>query len=193
VSPPYSEGGLRPFFPFGGGRALRGLLCRRPPPGPIATNSLAPTSWKNPGPYGEDAISGCQSYHSSGVNSTASTGARQPFGFGCPAFGGNRRRVERSGGQAHRLGGVRGQPRGARGFGARHRGALKDPSSHRGQGCGGPARAGDGSSSSQAQPSQQHDAAPTHAAPDAVDFNIRQAENYLALLQSQIAGTTPPQ
>jgi hypothetical protein len=48
-------------------------------------------------------------------------------------------------------------------------------------------------SSSQAQPSQQHNAAPTHAAPDAVDFNIRQAECYLALLQSQIAGTTPPQ
>jgi hypothetical protein len=48
-------------------------------------------------------------------------------------------------------------------------------------------------SSSQAQPSQQHDAAPTHAAPDAVGFNIRQAEHYLALLQSQIVGTTPPQ
>jgi hypothetical protein len=40
------------------------------------------------------------------------------------------------------------------------------------------------SSSSQAQPSQQHDAAPTHAALDAVDFNIRQAERYLTLLQS---------
>jgi hypothetical protein len=48
-------------------------------------------------------------------------------------------------------------------------------------------------SSSQAQLSQQHDAAPTRAAPDAVDFNIRQAERYLALLQSQIAGTPPPQ
>jgi hypothetical protein len=48
-------------------------------------------------------------------------------------------------------------------------------------------------SSSQAQPSQQHDTALTHAAPDAVDFNIRQAERYLALLQSQIAGTAPPQ
>jgi hypothetical protein len=48
-------------------------------------------------------------------------------------------------------------------------------------------------SSSEAQPSQQYDAAPTHAAPNTVDFNIRQAERYLALLQSQIAGTTPLQ
>jgi hypothetical protein len=38
------------------------------------------------------------------------------------------------------------------------------------------------SSSSQAQPSQQHDEAPTHAAPGAVDFNIRKAERYLTLL-----------
>jgi hypothetical protein len=37
-------------------------------------------------------------------------------------------------------------------------------------------------SSSQAQPSQQHDEAPTHVAPGTVDFNIRQAERYLALL-----------
>jgi hypothetical protein len=49
------------------------------------------------------------------------------------------------------------------------------------------------SSSSQAQPSQQQDVAPTHSAPDVVDFNIRQAERYLALLQSQIAGASPPQ
>jgi hypothetical protein len=42
-------------------------------------------------------------------------------------------------------------------------------------------------SSSQAQPSQQQGAAPTHAAPDGVDFNIRQAERYLALLQGQIS------
>jgi hypothetical protein len=48
-------------------------------------------------------------------------------------------------------------------------------------------------SSSQAQPSQQQDAVPTHAAPDAVDFNIGQAESYLALLQGQIAGATPQQ
>jgi hypothetical protein len=49
-------------------------------------------------------------------------------------------------------------------------------------------------SSSQVQPSQQEQgAAPTHAAPDDVDFNIRQAERYLALLQSQIAGTLPQQ
>jgi hypothetical protein len=48
-------------------------------------------------------------------------------------------------------------------------------------------------SSSQAQPSQQQDVAPLHAAPDTIDFNIRQAERYLALLQSQIAGTSPPQ
>jgi hypothetical protein len=48
-------------------------------------------------------------------------------------------------------------------------------------------------SSSQAQPSQQQDAVPPHTAPDSIDFNIRQAERYLALLQSQIAGTLPPQ
>jgi hypothetical protein len=48
-------------------------------------------------------------------------------------------------------------------------------------------------SSSQAQPSQQQDVALTHATPDAVDFNIRQAERYLALLQSQIASASPPQ
>jgi hypothetical protein len=48
-------------------------------------------------------------------------------------------------------------------------------------------------SSSQAQSSQQQDAAPMHAAPDAVDFNIRQAERYLPLLQGQTAGTTPHQ
>jgi hypothetical protein len=48
-------------------------------------------------------------------------------------------------------------------------------------------------SSSQAQPSQQQDAVPPHTAPDSIDFNIRQAERYLALLQSQIDGTSPPQ
>jgi hypothetical protein len=48
-------------------------------------------------------------------------------------------------------------------------------------------------SSSQEQSSQQQDAASSHAAPDAVEFNIRQAERYLALLQGQIAGTTPQQ
>jgi hypothetical protein len=37
-------------------------------------------------------------------------------------------------------------------------------------------------SSSQEQPSQQQDVAPLHAAPDTVDFNIRQVERYLALL-----------
>jgi hypothetical protein len=37
-------------------------------------------------------------------------------------------------------------------------------------------------SSSQAQPSQRQGAAPTHAASDAVDFNMRQVERYLALL-----------
>jgi hypothetical protein len=37
-------------------------------------------------------------------------------------------------------------------------------------------------SSSQAQPSQQEDVVPPHAAPDSIDFNIRQVERYLALL-----------
>jgi hypothetical protein len=46
-------------------------------------------------------------------------------------------------------------------------------------------------SSSQAQSSQQQDATPLHAAPDTVDFNIRQAERYLALLQGQIASASP--
>jgi hypothetical protein len=35
--------------------------------------------------------------------------------------------------------------------------------------------------------------APPHATPDTVDFNIRQAKHYLALLQSQITGTSSPQ
>jgi hypothetical protein len=48
-------------------------------------------------------------------------------------------------------------------------------------------------SSSQAQPSQHQYAVPPHITSDSIDFNIRQAERYLALLQSQIAGTTPPQ
>jgi hypothetical protein len=48
-------------------------------------------------------------------------------------------------------------------------------------------------SSSQVQPSQHQAAAPPHAASDAIDFNIRQAERYLAMLQSQVAGATPPQ
>jgi hypothetical protein len=48
-------------------------------------------------------------------------------------------------------------------------------------------------SSSQVQPSQQQDVVPPHTAPDSIVFNIRQAEQYLALLQSQIAGTLPPQ
>jgi hypothetical protein len=48
-------------------------------------------------------------------------------------------------------------------------------------------------SSSQAQPSQQQDTVPPHTAPDSIDFNIRQAKRYLALLQSQIAGSSPPQ
>jgi hypothetical protein len=45
------------------------------------------------------------------------------------------------------------------------------------------------SSSSQAQLSQQQDVVPPHTAPDSIDFNIRQAERYLELLQGQIAGT----
>jgi hypothetical protein len=48
-------------------------------------------------------------------------------------------------------------------------------------------------SSSQVQPPQQQDAVPPHTTSDSIDFNIRQAERYLALLQSQIAGTSPPQ
>jgi hypothetical protein len=120
-----------------------GLLCRRPPSGPIPTNSLAPTSWKIPRPHGEDPIGRRRSHHGSSVNPSDSTGTRQPVDFSHPAFGGDRHRAEHSGGRAHRLGDVRGQPRGAGGFGARHRGPLKDPSSHRGQDRGSPARARD--------------------------------------------------
>jgi hypothetical protein len=46
-------------------------------------------------------------------------------------------------------------------------------------------------SSSQAQPPQQQGAAPTPATAGDVDFNIRQAERYFALLQGQIANTLP--
>jgi hypothetical protein len=45
----------------------------------------------------------------------------------------------------------------------------------------------------QAQPSQQQDVAAPHAAPETINFNIRQAERYLTLLQSQIVGTSPPE
>jgi hypothetical protein len=48
-------------------------------------------------------------------------------------------------------------------------------------------------SSSQAQPSQQQDVVPPHTAPDSIDFNIRQAKRYLALLQGQITSTSPPE
>jgi hypothetical protein len=115
-----------------------GLLCRRPPSGPISTNSLAPTSSKNSRPLGKDPIGRRRSHHGLGVNPSASTGTRQPL-----SFGGDRCRAERSGGRAHHLGDVRGQPRGAGGFGARHQGLPKDPGSHRGQDRSGPARARD--------------------------------------------------
>jgi hypothetical protein len=48
-------------------------------------------------------------------------------------------------------------------------------------------------SSSQAQSPQQQGAAPAHTAPDDVDFNIRQAERFVALLQGQITNTLPQQ
>jgi hypothetical protein len=48
-------------------------------------------------------------------------------------------------------------------------------------------------SSSQAQPPQQQGAAPTRATAGDVDFNIRQAERYFALLQGQIASALPQQ
>jgi hypothetical protein len=48
-------------------------------------------------------------------------------------------------------------------------------------------------SSSQAQLSQQQDVVPPHTAPGSINFNIRQVERYLALLQGQIAGTPPQQ
>jgi hypothetical protein len=140
--PAHLRGGPSAASPLEEGRAFRGLLSRRPPSGLISTNSWALTSWKNPRPHGKDAISRRRSHHSSSVNSTASTGTNQPFGFGRPAFGGDQCRGERSGGRAHRFGGVRGQPRGVGGIGARRRSATKDTGSHREQGRGGTARAG---------------------------------------------------
>jgi hypothetical protein len=180
-------------FPPKGKRVIRGLLCRRPPSGPISTNNLAPTSWKNPRPHGKDAIGRRRSHHGSGVNPFVGTGTRRPFDFVHPAFGRDQCRAERSGGRAHRLRDVRGPPRGAGGFGARHRGSPKDPGSHRGQDRGGPARARDAAIfvASAAVPAAGRGC--TARRSRYIDFNIRQAERYLSLLQSQIAGTSPPQ
>jgi hypothetical protein len=121
--------------------AIRGLLCRCPPSGPISTNSLAPTSWKNPRPNGKDTFSRGRIHRGPSDNPTPSARTRQPFGLGRPAFGGNWRGRERPGSRAHRFGGVRSEPRGAWSFGARHRSATKDTGSHRGQGRRSPARA----------------------------------------------------
>jgi hypothetical protein len=136
------RGGPSAVSPSEEGRVLRGLLYRRSPSGPISTNSLAPTSWKNPRPHGKDAISRRRSHYGLGVNSTGSAGTCQPCGFGRPAFGGDRCQGEYFGGQAQRFGGVRSQPRGAGGFSAGHRSTTKDTGSHHGQGRNGPARAG---------------------------------------------------
>jgi hypothetical protein len=116
------------------GGIIRGLLCRRTPSGSISTNSLVPTSWKNPRPNGKDTFSRGRSHRGPGDNPTPTAGTRQPFGLGRPVFGGNRRRRERPGERAHRFRGVRSEPRGARGFGARHRSTMKDTGSHHGQG-----------------------------------------------------------
>jgi hypothetical protein len=123
-------------------KAFRGLLCRRIVSGPISTNSLAPTSWKNPRLNGKDMISRGRSHRGPGVNPTPSAGTRQPFGPGRPSFGGNRRRREHPGGRAHCFGGVRSQLRGAWGFGARHRSTTKDTGSHHEQDHYSPVRAG---------------------------------------------------
>jgi hypothetical protein len=90
------------------GGTFRGLLCRSPPSGPISTNSLAPTSWKNPRPYGKDAFSRGRSHHGPGTNPTSSVESRQPFGLGGSAFGGNRRRRKLPEGRAHRFRSIRG-------------------------------------------------------------------------------------
>jgi hypothetical protein len=99
------RGGPSAVSPSEKGRALRGLLCWLPPSGPISTNSLAPTSWKNPRPHGKDTISRRRSHYGPGVNCTASVETCQPFGFGRPAFGGDRCRGEYSGGE-HTTSGV---------------------------------------------------------------------------------------
>jgi hypothetical protein len=87
---------------------FQGLLCRSPPSSPISTNSLAPILWKNPRQHGKDAFSRGPSDHGPGTDPTSSTGSRQPFDLGRPAFGGNRRRRKRPGGREHHFGGVRG-------------------------------------------------------------------------------------
>jgi hypothetical protein len=48
-------------------------------------------------------------------------------------------------------------------------------------------------SSSQAQPHQQQGTTPTRAAVGDIDFNIRRAEHYFALLQGQIVSVLPQQ
>jgi hypothetical protein len=139
-----------------------------------------------------DAISRHRSHHCSGVNPFASTGTRQPFGFGHPAFSGDRFQAERSRGQAHRYRGVEVSLEGL-GASAQDIEALRRIRALvTGKTVAAQQEQEMRPSSSQVQPSQQQDMAPTHAAPDIVDFNIRQAECYLALLQSQIAGTSPP-
>jgi hypothetical protein len=80
------------------GGQIMGLLCRRPPSGPISTNSLAPTSWKNPRPNVKEAFSGGRSHRGSDGDPASSAGARQPFGHDRPTFGGDRRGCERPGG-----------------------------------------------------------------------------------------------
>jgi hypothetical protein len=87
----------------------------------------APTSWKNSKPHGQDTFGRRRSRNGSGGDPSTHVGARQPISFGRPAFGGDRCRAERPGGRAHCFGNVRCQPRGARGFGARHRSPPKDP------------------------------------------------------------------
>jgi hypothetical protein len=89
--------------PLEEGGQFRGLLCRRPSLGPISTNSLALTSWKNPRPNGKDTFSRGRSHCGLGDNPTPSAGTRQPFGLDRPTFGGNRRWRERPGGRAHRF------------------------------------------------------------------------------------------
>jgi hypothetical protein len=113
------RGGPSVVSPSEEGRAFRGLLGRRPPTGLISTNSLAPTSWKNPRPHGKDVISRRRSNYDPGVNSTASAETSQPFGFGGPAFGGDRCRGDYSGGQAHRFRGC--LKSASRGWGLRRR------------------------------------------------------------------------
>jgi hypothetical protein len=148
----------------------------------ISTNSLAPTSWKNPGLHGEDAIAGAEA-----TTAQASTPPLAPepvnpsasaiLPSAGPGAGPSIPEVEHIASGVFEVS-LEGMGASAQDIEALRRIraliAYNTVAAHQEQEMR--------LSSSQAQPSQQKDVAPPHAAPDTVVFNIRQAERYLALL-----------